>query len=682
MNVEEILARAAAKTKGKVTDVEEVRAERQATNIVRRHRELQDARADLPGYTPSLATPIAPVRPSYGLPEASPGVADLPPSPSRTEQDSLAALMKADFKVFLTVFLRHLGAIGPQDNPAPVLLSIADFLQYGPRSAVIMAFRGVGKSWITAAFAIWTLYCNPQKKIMVVSGSMKRAVAFTTFCLAVIRNWDVVIHLAPHQDQRQSATLFDVGPALPDQSASLSAFGITGQIVGQRADLIIADDVETNVNSMTIMMREKLADAIREFDAILKPGGQVRFLGTPQTNDSIYNKLPARGYTVRIWPIVYPNAKQIARYGDKLSPFILNRSAGHEGQPTNPERFGMNEIDRQRLSWGASGFDLQFMLDTTLSDASRYPLKVSNLICMALEPSQGPEDVVWGKDEGLALPIGVIGGFPGDRLYKPQAVGTHFRKWNSVKATIDTSDTGDDETALTIGAELNGRLFILWCQGWIDGSSPSTMLAIAKCLVRFSVNEVTIETNFGGTMFGQLLKPVLQQQWAIENALRAAANRTNKPADHREPGGTIIIDERAQRVQKELRIIADVEPATQAHRIVVSTEVFEFDYTDVMQRENGDMKDRYSLAYQFTNLTRDRNSLAHDDKLDSLASLVGIYRDILGVNPNAMAHMHREEEVEEAWERELQDAIEVGAAYAAPKTPWSRHKDPRERRGA
>ncbi len=125
-----------------------------------------------------------------------------------------------------------------------------------------------------------------------------------------------------------------------------------------------------------------------------------------------------------------------------------------------------------------------------------------------------------------------------------------------------------------------------------------------------------------------------------------------------------------------------MEPATQAHRIVVSTEVFEFDYTDVMQRENGDMKDRYSLAYQFTNLTRDRNSLAHDDKLDSLASLVGIYRDILGVNPNAMAHMHREEEVEEAWERELQDAIEVGAAYAAPKTPWSRHKDPRERRGA
>ena len=668
---------------GLVTDTDAVKVDRQAQRVVRAHRERVQAQADMPGYTPTPEPYIAPVRPSYGLPEASPGVPDLPPPPSAAEQVSLADAIRKDFKVFLTLFLRHLGAIGPNDNPAPVLLSIADFLQHGPRSAVIMAFRGAGKSWLTAAFAIWTLYVNPQAKIMVVSGSMKRAVGFTTFVLAVIRDWHLVEHLAPRQDQRQSATVFDVGPSLPDQSASLSAFGITGQLVGQRADLIIPDDVETNTNSLTVMMREKLSDAIREFDAILKPGGIVRFLGTPQTNDSIYNKLTARGYTVRIWPIVYPNAKQIAQYGDKLAPYIASRAPGHAGEPTNPERFSMEEIERQRLSWGQSGFDLQFMLDTTLADASRYPLKVFNLMVMPLERYRGPEDVVWGKDDSLALTaLGVIGGFPGDRYYKPMHVGTVFRKWNSVKAMIDTSDKGEDETALTIVAELNARVFILWSQGWVEGASPSTMLQIARLLVKFNVQEVTIETNFGGTMFGQLLKPVLAMCWAEENAARDKQNRTKHdevfvPLEH---GGTTIIEERAVRVQKELRIIADLEPASQGHRIIVNQELIEFDQNDVLSRDAGDRKERYSFAYQWCNLTRDRDSLTHDDKVDSLAGAVALYREILGVNPNALAQMHRDEDMEAQLEWELRDAIEVGNAYPnRPLIDTGKHMDPRER---
>ncbi|WP_230173186.1 hypothetical protein, partial [Rhizobium sp. CECT 9324] len=68
---------------------------------------------------------------------------------------------------------------------------------------------------------------------------------------------------------------FDVGPARPDQTPSVFAVGVTAQIVGFRGDLIVGDDVETNTNSMTPDMREKLADSVREFDAIIKPGGQI-----------------------------------------------------------------------------------------------------------------------------------------------------------------------------------------------------------------------------------------------------------------------------------------------------------------------------------------------------------------------------------------------------------------------
>src|SRR5690606_25416289 len=110
-------------------------------------------------------------------------------------------------------------------------------------------------SFITMAFALWTLYVDPQAKVLVVSGSLKRSAAFTFQALALIREMPLLRHLTPGPNQRQSSTMFDVGPARPDQSSSFMAAGITGQIVGFRANLIIGDDVETNTNSLTVDMR-------------------------------------------------------------------------------------------------------------------------------------------------------------------------------------------------------------------------------------------------------------------------------------------------------------------------------------------------------------------------------------------------------------------------------------------
>lgn len=568
----------------------------------------------------------------------------------RIEKETEAAI-KADFKVFLALVWAHLGL----GLPSAVQLSIADFLQHGAPLSVIMAFRGCGKSWITAAFALWTLYCNPQEKVMVVSGSMKRAVQFTTFCLAIIREMPLLQHLTPRRDQRQSATSFDVAPARPAQSTSFSAFGITGQLVGQRAGLIIPDDVETNTNSLTVMMREKLLDQVREFNAILTPGGRIKFLGTPQTNDSIYNKLPGTGYTVRIWPMVFPDAAQLKRYGNLLSPWVRNRSEGKAGVSVWPDRFGPDVIQRQRLAWGSSGFDLQFMLDTSLSDANRYPLKLENLMVLGLDPKKGPEELSWGKADDLVLGGLPLMGFPGDRFHKPANVGQTFSRWNSVKAVIDPSDKGKDETAIAIGAELNGRLFLLAVAGWVDGSSPTTMRAIARLLVQYGVSYCRIESNFGGTMFGQLLKPYVIEEWESWN--------TKHPNEH---GGTELEDERAMRMQKELRIIQDLEPATQAHRLVVNVQVIEADFQEVMSRKEGDSNSRYSLWYQYCNLTREKDCLAKDDRIDALAGLVGLYRDLLGVNPTKLASMRDEERLEaELQALEDEEASIAGATIGA-----------------
>src|SRR3546814_10010324 len=43
-------------------------------------------------------------------------------------------------------------------------------------------------------------------------------------------------------------------------------------------------------------MREKLEGKTKEYAAILKPDGEIIYLGTPQSEQSIYRKLPEKGY--------------------------------------------------------------------------------------------------------------------------------------------------------------------------------------------------------------------------------------------------------------------------------------------------------------------------------------------------------------------------------------------------
>ena len=226
-----------------------------------------------------------------------------------------------DFRNFLYLCWKHLNL----PNPTPVQYDIADFLQNAPKRGVIEAFRGVGKSYVTSAYVCYRLLHDPEIKVLVVSASKIRADDFSTFTQRLIHEMPILQHLVPKDNQRQSKISFDVGPAKASHSPSVKSVGITGQLAGSRADLIVADDVEVPNNSMTQMMRDKLSEAVKEFDAILKPDGMIIYLGTPQTEMSLYEQLPNRGYQVRIWPGRYPNNKLREKYEDRLAPFIYFR---------------------------------------------------------------------------------------------------------------------------------------------------------------------------------------------------------------------------------------------------------------------------------------------------------------------------------------------------------------------
>ena len=147
---------------------------------------------------------------------------------------------------------------------------------------------------VTGAFVLWNLFNDKEKKIMIVSASKERADNMSIFLQKLIIETPWLNHLRPNgDDSRWSRISFDVNCS-PHQAPSVKSVGITGQLTGSRADLMVLDDIEVPGNSMTELMREKLLQLATEVESILtpKPDARICILGTPQTSFTSYPNTP------------------------------------------------------------------------------------------------------------------------------------------------------------------------------------------------------------------------------------------------------------------------------------------------------------------------------------------------------------------------------------------------------
>jgi hypothetical protein len=533
--------------------------------------------------------------------------------------------LKSDFRNFLWLVWNYLNL----PEPFPVQYEIAQYLQHGPKRLIIQAFRGVGKSWITSAFVCWLLLCDPQLNILVVSASKQRADDFSTFTMRLIMEMEELEHLRPREGQRSSKIAFDVAPAQADHAPSVKSAGITGQITGSRADVIVGDDVEIANNSETVTMREKLMEKVKEFDSIIKPGGRIVFLGTPQTEESIYNGLPSI-FECRIWPGRYPSPKILAKYGSKLAPSIakaVTENPALAGHSTAPVRFSDEDLQEREDSIGRSTFALQFMLDTTMADADRYPLKLSDLIVFDCDKEKGPFDMAWGSSPAQAILELPNIGFSGDRYHKPIFIDDRWSPYEGIIMSIDPSGRGGDEVGYAIVAMLHSRLYVLDAGGLAGGYADGNLQALSAIARRHKVHKIIVEPNFGDGMFNKLLAPVLNAVWpcAIEDTERSNA-------------------------QKERRIIDCLEPVMNQHRLVFDKALIQRDYDSTLDRP-AEQQNVYRLLYQLTRITKDRGSLRKDDRVDALALAVHYWTSIMAEDTVKAAQNHRDRLLDEDIER-------------------------------
>jgi len=354
---------------------------------------------------------------------------------------------------------------------------------------------------------------------------------------------------------------------------------------------------------------------VKEFEAILSPNGKIVFLGTPQSDMSVYNDLPSRGYDTRIWTARIPEKDKFIKYGSKLAPFIIKRSQDlPQNSPVDPDRFSDLDLKEREASYGRSGFALQFMLDTSLSDKDRYPLKLQDLIVMDIDKEIAPVKLAWaGSPEYVIEDLPSVG-FTGDKYHKPMFKSEEFTNFSGSVMAIDPSGRGQDELGIAIVKMLGGNLFVPKCTGLSGGYSESNLNLIARWARDYKVNYIIVESNFGDGMFTQLLKPIVNKIYPV------------------------TIEEVRHSKQKELRIIDTLEPLLNQHRIVVSPQLI---------REDFDTKDpRYQLFYQLTRLTKDRGSLRNDDRLDALAIAVNYWVEQMAVDNEKTIQDFRSKELD------------------------------------
>ena len=543
-------------------------------------------------------------------------------------QALMTARMKADFVFFLFVLWKALSL----PVPTRCQIDMAKKLSAGDnRRFILQAFRGIGKSFITCAFVVWKLWNNPDLKFMIVSASKERADANSIFIKRIIDLMPQLQELKPKQGQRDAVISFDVGPAKPDHSPSVKSVGITGQLTGSRADILIADDVEVPGNSATQAARDRLSELVKEFDAILKPGGTVIYLGTPQTEMTLYRQLEGRGYSTTIWPARYPrDEKDWKSYGDRLAPMLQaeleSDPEGYYWRPTDEVRFDDEDLKERELSYGKAGFALQFMLNPNLGDAEKYPLKLRDLIVADLDPESSPMVYQWlpnlqNKREDVPN-VGLMG----DAYHTYQTVGSAFSSYTQKILVIDPSGRGKDETGYAVLYQLNGYIFVMEAGGMRGGYEDSTLEALAKIGRKWKINEYVIEGNFGDGMYLELFKPV--------------AARIHPAA----------VTEVKSKGQKELRICDVLEPIMGSHRLIVNSSTIVSDYQTASDKD-GVRNPIYSLFYQMTRISRERGALAHDDRLDALAIGVQFF-----VESMAKDASKGEREVTEEWlEEQMED---------------------------
>ena len=224
------------------------------------------------------------------------------------------------------------------------------FTSENKRKGLLMAFRNSGKSTLVGLFCAWLLLKKNDLRILVVSADHGLAQKMVAHTKHIIEHHPACFGMKPCNPEEWASDCFTVRRSKVSRDPSMLARGLAANMTGCRADVILCDDVEVPKTCNNSAKRKDLRTKLSELNYILTPGGMMLYIGTPHTEETIYQKKEG-------WRLL------------KLP--LLNQA----GESVWPERFTATKIAEIRRATTPNKFASQMLLQPVKYEGNRLDKK-------------------------------------------------------------------------------------------------------------------------------------------------------------------------------------------------------------------------------------------------------------------------------------------------------------------
>ncbi|MGB1547118.1 MAG: phage terminase large subunit [Alphaproteobacteria bacterium] len=225
-----------------------------------------------------------------------------------------------------------------------------DCWRNGGRELLLLAFRDSGKSTIAGLFSAWLLSGNPDLRILVLAAEQELANKMVRNVKQIIERHPITRDLKPKRADQWAASQFTVNRRMRLRDPSMLGRGISANVTGSRADVVLCDDVEVPNTCDTVPKRIDLRTKLTEIDYVLVPGGLQLYIGTPHTYYTIY-------------------ANEARPEADETQPFLDGFKRlelpllDEQGKSRWPQRFSKQKIAAIERRSGPAKFASQMLLE-------------------------------------------------------------------------------------------------------------------------------------------------------------------------------------------------------------------------------------------------------------------------------------------------------------------------------
>ena len=259
---------------------------------------------------------------------------------------------------------------GPNMVPlAPFHKEMCDFFMAPGSKKLALLPRGHLKSTlVTVGYSLLRIAKNPDVRILISNATYDMAVSFLGQIKKHIQFNDTFKdyygNLATNAE-KWSENMITIPKFKPftKKEATVTAYGLGGNLVSQHYDLIICDDLINRDFISTTEMKQKPILFFKDALDLLEPTGQIFFLGTRWSDDDLYG-----------WLMDKSNAEQVWKNFDVMvrKAYEGNLETGENLQLLFPQKYTQEVLLTLKQNKGPVEFSAQYLNDPMPQESAKF----------------------------------------------------------------------------------------------------------------------------------------------------------------------------------------------------------------------------------------------------------------------------------------------------------------------